>query len=54
MRQAAAAALGKLGAHAAPAVPQLAKCLEDKEGYVRSAAAGALEKLGEHAAPAVP
>ena len=54
MRCAAAKALGKLGKHAAPAAPQLAKCLEHENEDVRKAAAEVLAKLGEHAAAAVP
>ena len=54
MRKAAADALGKLGEHAASAVPELAKCLAHKDDGVRHAAADALGKLGEHAASAVP
>ena len=38
-------ALGKLGEHAAPAVPLLAKCIEDKGAYARRAAAFVLGKF---------
>ena len=35
VREAAALALGKLGEHAASAVPALTKCLADEDEYVR-------------------
>ena len=47
-------ALGKLGEHAAPAVPALIAYLEHRRLLVRESAADALGNLGEHAAPAVP
>ena len=37
VRWKAAAALGKLGEHAAPAVPALTKCLEDENAEARRA-----------------
>ena len=46
VRQAAAEALGKLGASAAaPAYPALRKCLEDWDEDVRSAAATSLRQF---------
>ena len=33
VRMKAAAALGELGEHAAPAVPELTKCLADEDTY---------------------
>merc|ERR1719331_730341 len=55
VRQAGAfLALGKLGEHAAPAVPEITKCLADEDSDVRIAAAEALGELGEHAASALP
>ena len=53
MRQSAASALGQLGEHAAPAVPQLTKCLEDREWKVRFWAAEALGELGERLASVI-
>jgi len=50
----AANTLGNLGEHAAPAVPALIECLEDRDPDVRKSAVGALGNLGEHAAPAGP
>ena len=49
----AAEALGKLGKHAAPAVPALTKCLEVPQDFIRRSAIHALGNLGEHAASAV-
>ena len=54
MRCSAARALGRLGEHAAPAVPALIAYFEHRHYFVRSSAADALGKLGKHAAPAVP
>ena len=47
-------ALGKLGEHAASAVPELTKYFADEyaDRVLRRAAADALGKLGEHAASA--
>ena len=45
----AADALGKLGEHAAPAVPALTKCLQDPQGPVSCYARKAVDKLGYNA-----
>ena len=44
VRKVAAEALGKLGEHAAPAVPALTKCVADKEENVRRGGLCALER----------
>ena len=44
VRREAAAALGKLGEHAAPAVPALTKCLADEDRDVRRGGLCALER----------
>lgn len=46
--------LNRLGADAAPAVPALTECLNDRDADVRATAAWALGNLGASAAPAVP
>jgi HEAT repeat protein len=51
---AAAAAVGRLGAAAAEAVPDLTRFLNDKENEVIAAAADALGRIGPAALPAVP
>jgi HEAT repeat protein len=54
VRAAAAAAIGRLGWPATPAVTALAGLLKDSESAVRLAAAKALESLGPVARPAIP
>lgn len=53
VREAAARALGRLGAGAAPAITGLAKALRDKEGRVRTEAASALGSIGHDSVPAL-
>ena len=53
-REAAAHGLGKLGSKARPAVPALARLLEDEEERVQLRAARAIGKIGPAAASAVP
>lgn len=53
-RRSAAAALGRLNEHAAPAVPRLAEAMrQDGDPLVRAAAADALRKIGPASAAAV-
>src|SRR5205085_336731 len=54
VREAAATALGKLGAEARPAVASLAAALKDKHSGTSAAAAQSLATLGETAQTAVP
>ena len=54
VRMAASYALGKLGAAAAPALPQLVIALKDPDKRVRSAAAYAVPALGPSSSGAVP
>ena len=54
VRQAAAQALGKIGAKAKAAVPALANALKDQRPAVRQAAAQALGQIGAEAKAAVP
>jgi len=53
LRQAAAAALGPLGASAAPALDRLLELIRDEDLFVRLEAARALSGLGASAAPAL-
>lgn len=53
VREAAARALGRLGAEAKVAIPPLAKGLRDKEGRVRWEAASALGSIGQDSVPAL-
>jgi HEAT repeat protein len=50
----AAEFLARMGPHAAPAVPVLARALEDPSLEVRQMVARALARIGREAAPAVP
>mmetsp|Transcript_15682 Transcript_15682/g.28874 ORF Transcript_15682/g.28874 Transcript_15682/m.28874 type:complete len:864 (+) Transcript_15682:165-2756(+) len=54
VRCATVATLGKLGVHAAPAVPGLMDCVKDRESQVRTVAAQALGHLASFATLAVP